>query len=262
MSFAPAAGQPTSATIYTDSDGLDHGDILVPVTDGTIAAYYAAPSGQSNLPIVLVVQEIFGVHDHIKDICRRLAKEGYLAISAELYQRQGNPNNYSDIPSLITEIVAKVPDEQVYADLDACVSWAAQHHGDQTRVGVTGFCWGGRLTWMYAAKRSAVKAGVAWYGKVATGHGPLIKEMVVDVAAQTHAPVLGLYGAKDASIPVHTLDLLRTQLEQGNAAARASEIVVYPDADHGFFADYRPMYRSVEANDGWQRMLAWFGKYL
>jgi len=262
MSFAPAAGQPANTTIHTDGEGLDHGDILVPVKDGTIAAYYAAPTGKSNLPIILVIQEIFGVHEHIKDICRRFAKEGYLAIAAELYQRQGDPSAYPDIPSLISGVVAKVPDEQVYSDLDACVAWAAQHHGDPVRVGVTGFCWGGRLTWMYAAHSPAVKAGVAWYGKVTTGHGPLIKEMVVDVAGETHAPVLGLYGAQDASIPVETLDVLREKLSQGNEAARASEIVIYPEANHGFFADYRPMYRQVDARDGWERALGWFAKYL
>jgi carboxymethylenebutenolidase len=262
MSFAPSAGQPASTVIHTDTKGLDHGEIALPVKDGTIAAYYAAPSGQTNLPIVVVIQEIFGVHEHIKDICRRLAKEGYLAIAAELYQRQGDPRKCADIPSIISEVVSKVPDEQVYSDLDACVAWAAQHNGDASRVGVTGFCWGARLVWMYAAHSPTVKAAVAWYGKVATGHGPLIKEMVVDVAAHTNAPVLGLYGAKDASIPVETLETLRTKLVDGNEAARASEIVIYPEADHGFLADYRPMYRPAEARDAWQRMLNWFDKYL
>ncbi|MVW80325.1 dienelactone hydrolase family protein [Bordetella sp. 02P26C-1] len=262
MSFAPAAGQPRDTTIHTDSTGLEQGMFDLPVKDGTIAAYYAAPQRKKNAPVVLVIQEIFGVHEHIKDICRRLAKEGYFAVAAELYQRQGDPSTYTDIPKLISEIVAKVPDDQVYADLDACIEWAGKQGADATRVGVTGFCWGGRLTWMYAAHSSKVKAGVAWYGKVATGHGPLIKEQVLDVAAQTHAPVLGLYAGQDASIPLDTLDALRDKLAQGNEAARASEIVIYPQADHGFLADYRPMYREVDARDGWQRMLAWFQRYL
>lgn len=262
MSFAPAAGQPTASTIHTDSEGLEQGGIDLPVQDGIISAYYAAPIGKKNLPVILVVQEIFGVHEHIKDICRRLAKAGYLAISAELYQRQGDPSQYTDIPKLISDIVAKVPDEQVYADLDACVAWAEQHGGDISRVGVTGFCWGGRLTWMYAAHSPVVKAGVAWYGKVATGHGPLIKQTVLDVAAATHAPVLGLYAGQDTSIPLDTVDALRAVLAQGNEAARTSEIVIYPEANHGFLADYRPMYNEANARDGWQRMLAWFKRYV
>lgn len=262
MSFARAAGQPTDSTIHTDSEGLEQGGFDLPVRDGTIAAYFARPSDKKDLPVILVIQEIFGVHEHIKDLCRRLAKAGYLAIAPELYERQGDPSQYSDIPKLISEIVAKVPDEQVYADLDACIEWAGQNGGDATRVGVTGFCWGGRLTWMYAAHNPGVKAGVAWYGKVATGHGPLIKQMVLDVAAQTHAPVLGLYAGRDASIPLDTVESLRATLAQGNEAARASEIVIYPEADHGFLADYRPMYREVDARDGWQRMLTWFQRYL
>ncbi|MCD0502077.1 dienelactone hydrolase family protein [Bordetella petrii] len=262
MSFAPAAGQPADTTIRTDAQGLAHGDFQLPVVDGQIAAYYAAPEGKSGLPVVLVVQEIFGVHEHIKDICRRLAKAGYLAIAPELYQRQGDPSQYNDVPRLVADIVSKVPDEQVYADLDASLAWAGQHGGDTRRVGITGFCWGGRLTWMYAAHNPAVRAGVAWYGKLSAGHGPLIKHVVLDVAGQTHAPVLGLYGGQDTSIPLEDVEQLRARLAQGNEAARASEVVVYPDAGHGFLADYRPMYREPDARDGWQRMLAWFKRYL
>jgi len=262
MSFAPAAGQPAATAIHTDTEGLAHGDFDLPVHDGAIAAYYAAPQGKTGLPVVLVVQEIFGVHEHIKDLCRRLAKAGYLAIAAELYQRQGDAAAYTDVPKLVQEIVAKVPDEQVYVDLDACLDWAAQHGGDTARAGITGFCWGGRLTWMYAAHNPAIKAGVAWYGKLSAGHGPLIKKVVLDVVGDLHAPVLGLYGAKDASIPLADVEALKAKLAQGNAAAQASEIVVYPDAGHGFLADYRPMYCEAEARDGWQRMLAWFQRYL
>jgi len=262
MSFAPAAGQPAATTIHTDTEGLAHGDFDLPVPDGTIAAYYAAPQGKTALPVVLVVQEIFGVHEHIKDVCRRLAKAGYLAIAAELYQRQGDASAYTNVPKLIEDIVSKVPDEQVYADLDACLAWAAQHGGDTARAGITGFCWGGRLTWMYAAHNPTIKAGVAWYGKLSAGHGPLIKQVVLDVAPETHAPVLGLYGGKDASIPLQDVEALKAGLAQGNAKARASEVVVYPEAGHGFLADYRPMYCEAEARDGWRRMLAWFQRYL
>ncbi|MBO9353627.1 dienelactone hydrolase family protein [Bordetella petrii] len=262
MSFAPAAGTPADTAIHTDAQGLAHGDFDLPVRDGTIAAYYAAPEGKSALPVVLVVQEIFGVHEHIKDLCRRLAKAGYLAIAAELYQRQGDASAYTDVPKLVQDIVAKVPDEQVYADLDACLDWAARHGGDAARAGITGFCWGGRLTWMYAAKNPAIKAGVAWYGKLSTGHGPLIKQMALDVAADIHGPVLGLYGAKDASIPLKDVEALKARLAGGNNAARASEVVVYPQAGHGFLADYRPMYNEAAARDGWRRMLDWFQRYL
>lgn len=260
MSYAPAAGTPASTVIHTDAQGLAHGDFQMPVPDGTLAAYYAAPQGGRDLPIILVIQEIFGIHEHIKDICRRLAKAGYLAVSVELYQRQGNAALYTDVPRLISEIVAKVPDEQVYADLDASLAWAARNGGDPERVGVTGFCWGGRLTWMYAAHNPAVKAGVAWYGKLANGHGPLIKTVALDIAGQLHGPVLGLYAAKDGSIPLDTVEEMKRRLAAGNAHSRASEIVVYPDADHGFLADYRPMYNKAAAEDGWKRMLAWFGK--
>lgn len=262
MSFAPAAGNPADTTIHTDADGLAHGVFDLPVHDGSISAYYAAPQGRTGLPVVLVVQEIFGVHEHIKDICRRLAKAGYLAVAPELYQRQGDAAIYTDVPKLIQEIVAKVPDEQVYADLDASLAWAGQNGGDIRRAGITGFCWGGRLTWMYAARNPAIKAGVAWYGKLSTGHGPLIKQVVLDVAADLQGPVLGLYGGKDASIPLEDVDALKARLAQGNAAARASEVVVYPEAGHGFLADYRPMYRAADARDGWQRMLDWFQRHL
>ena len=196
--------------------------------DGAIAAYYAAPAGRQNLPIVLVVQEIFGVHEHIKDLCRRLAHAGYLAVAANLYERQGDASTYTDIPKLVAELVSKVSDEQVYADLDASLAWAARNGGDPARVAVTGFCWGGRLTWMYAAHNPAVKAGVAWYGKLSVGHGPLIKRYALDVAQDLRAPVLGLYGGRDASIPLADVDRMKASLAAGSVAARRSEIVVYP----------------------------------
>ncbi len=262
MSFSAAAGNVAPTVIHTDTQGLVHGDFKLPVADGTIAAYYAAPEGKRDLPIVLVVQEIFGVHEHIKDLCRRVAKAGYIAVAANLYERQGDASVYTDIPKLIAELVSKVPDEQVFADLDASVAWAAAHGGDPKRVAVTGFCWGGRLTWMYAAHNPDVKAGVAWYGKLSVGHGPLIKCVAFDVVNELHAPVLGLYGGKDASIPLADVETMKSKLAAGNDNARRSEFVVYPEADHAFLADYRASYKAEAAQDGWKRMLEWFKRYL
>lgn len=262
MSFSPAAGNVQDTVVHTSPQGLTHGLIDLPVKDGTVAAYYAAPEGKADLPIVLVVQEIFGIHEHIQDLCRRIAKEGYFAIAVNLYERQGDAAQYTDIPKLISEIVAKVPDEQVLSDLDASVAWASQHGGDAGRVGITGFCWGGRLTWMYAAYSASVKAGVAWYGKLTTGHGPLIKRNAVDVTNELKGPVLGLYGAQDASIPLSDIEIMKGKLAQGNAQAQASKFVVYPDSGHAFLADYRPSYNEADAKDGWTRMVAWFAQYL
>ena len=219
MSFSAAAGKIAPTVIHTDAAGLAHGDFQLPVDDGAIAAYYAAPAGRQNLPIVLVVQEIFGVHEHIKDLCRRLAHAGYLAVAANLYERQGDASTYTDIPKLVAELVSKVSDEQVYADLDASLAWAARNGGDPARVAVTGFCWGGRLTWMYAAHNPAVKAGVAWYGKLSVGHGPLIKRYALDVAQDLRAPVLGLYGGRDASIPLADVDRMKASLAAGSCGA-------------------------------------------
>jgi carboxymethylenebutenolidase len=262
MSFAPAAGSAAPTAIHTNVAGLAQGNFQLLTKGAAISAYYAAPAGKTNLPVVLVVQEIFGIHEHIKDICRRLGKAGYLAVAANLYERQGDASAYTDIPKLISEVVSKVSDEQVYADLDACVAWAAKNGGDPKRVGITGFCWGGRLVWMYAAHNPAVKAAVAWYGKLTTGHGPLIKTMAVDIADKLYAPVLGLYAEKDTGISLDSVALMKKRLAAGNENSKASEIIVYPGAQHGFLADYRPMYDRRAAEDGWKRLLAWFGKYL
>lgn len=257
MSFSPITGQAETA-IHTPSQGLDQGAFKLSTFDGTIEAYYARPQNQDNAPVILVIQEIFGLHEHIRDVCRRLAAEGYFAVSAELYQRQGDPNACQGIPEIISNIVSKVSDEQVLADLDACARWAAQQGGDASRLGVTGFCWGGRLTWMYAEHNPSVKAGVAWYGKLATGHGPLQKRNPVDVAQTLHGPVLGLYGGQDSSIPLEDVRRIEAELAKGNAAAQASRMVVYPDAGHAFFADYRPSYREQDAQDAWAKARDWF----
>ncbi|MBL0140798.1 MAG: dienelactone hydrolase family protein [Betaproteobacteria bacterium] len=254
-----AAVQPVVAStqITTDAKGLAAGEVKIAVKDGEIPAYRAMPEGGKSLPTVLVVQEIFGVHEHIKDICRRLAKAGYLAIAPELYARQGDVSKLDDI-SQILPIVSKVPDAQVMSDLDAAAAWAAQHGGDAARLAVTGFCWGGRITWLYAAHNPKVKAGVAWYGRVAGTTNELMPANPIDLVAKINAPVLGLYGGADAGIPNDTVDRMRAALK---AAGKKSEIHTYADVPHGFHADYRPSYRKEAADDGWKRLLAWFRKY-
>jgi carboxymethylenebutenolidase len=253
-----AAVQPVAAStqITTDARGLTAGEVKIAVKDGEVPAYRAMPEGGKNLPTVLVVQEIFGVHEHIKDICRRFAKAGYLAIAPELYARQGDVSRLTDIDQ-IRPIVAKVPDAQVMADLDATAAWAAQHGGDPAKLAVTGFCWGGRITWLYVAHNPKVKAGVAWYGRVAGAASENNPKHPIDLVKDINAPVLGLYGGADAGIPNDTVDRMREALK---AAGKKSEIHTYPDTPHGFHADYRPSYRKEAAEDGWKRLLAWFRK--
>jgi len=252
------AVQPVSAeTIVTDDHGLVTGDISIPTSDREIPGYRAAPAAGGPFPTIVVVQEIFGVHEHIRDICRRFAKRGYLAVAADLYVRQGDVTTIADIQQIIATVVSKVPDAQVMADLDATVSWAKDHDGDTARLGVTGFCWGGRITWLYAAHNPQVKAGVAWYGRLVTGTDDLHPRNPIDVVGQLHAAVLGLYGGADQAIPVESVERMRDALR---AAGKPSEIVLYPDTPHGFHADYRPTYREEQARDAWTRCLDWFKK--
>ncbi len=253
------AVQPISAqTITTDTDGLDAGVVQIPVADGTIPAYRAAPATGGPFPVVLVVQEIFGVHEHIRDICRRFAKLGYLAIAPELYVRQGDVSKLADIGA-IRPIVSQVPDSQVMADLDAAVKWAgAEGKGDTARLAITGFCWGGRIVWLYAAHNPQLKAGVAWYGRLVSPPDELHPTNPLDIAAKLHAPVLGLYGGADGGIPSDTVERMREAL---TAAGQTHEIVLYPDTPHGFHADYRPTYRKEQADDGWKRLRDWFAKH-
>ncbi|MDP9898114.1 dienelactone hydrolase family protein [Variovorax ginsengisoli] len=254
-----AAALPVAAqtAITTSTDGLQAGPVKFKVAGFDVPAYVAQPSGKTGLPVVLVVQEIFGVHEYIADTCRRFAKLGYLAIAPDLYARQGDARGYTEIPKLMAEIVSKVPDAQVMADLDGAVAYAAQHGGDVSKAGITGFCWGGRITWLYAAT-GKVKAGVAWYGRLVGEPSALTPRHPVDIAAELKAPVLGLYGGKDQGIPLDTVDKMKTVLSSGSPAARASEFVVYPEAGHAFHADYRPSYLKEAAEDGWKRALAWF----
>lgn len=254
-----AATLPVAAqtAVQTPADGLVAGKVEIDVGGFKLPAFRAAPEGKTGLPVVLVIQEIFGVHEYIADVCRRFARAGYLAIAPELFVRQGDPSQITEVSKLMSEIVSKVPDAQVMGDLDATVKWAGAHGGDLARVGITGFCWGGRITWLYAA-HGPVKAGVAWYGRLVGQASDLTPKHPIDIAAILKAPVLGLYGEKDSGIPLDTVDKMKAALKTGSAAAKASEFVVYPDAPHAFHADYRPSYRKEAAEDGWKRALAWF----
>ena len=243
--------------IKTSSEGLKTGEITYEVNGFKVPAYYAMPAGKTNCPVVLVVQEIFGVHEYIADTCRRFAKAGYLAIASELFARQGDPTKYGEMAKLIAEVVNKVPDAQVMADLDGAVKWAGANGGDVSKVAVTGFCWGGRITWLYASQ-APVKAGVAWYGRLVGAPNDLQPKHPVDVAANLRAPVLGLYGEKDTGIALDTVEKMKAALATGSAAAKASQFVIYPDAPHAFHADYRPSFRKEAAEDGFKRALEWF----
>lgn len=244
--------------IKTSSEGLRAGETTFAVNGFKVPAYYAAPAGKTNLPVVLVIQEIFGVHEYIADTARRFAKAGYLAIAPELYARQGDPTEYGEVAKLMAEVVAKVPDAQIMADLDGAVKWAGVNGGNTAKVGITGFCWGGRVTWLYAAHSPNVKAAVAWYGRLVGNSTDLTPKHPVDLAPILNGPVLGLYGGQDSGIPLDTVDKMKAALAAGSAAAKASQFVVYPDAPHAFHADYRPSFRKEPAEDGWKRALAWF----
>lgn len=256
------ATQPVMAqtAIKTDETGLLAGEIKVPVKDGEMVAYRAAPAGVAKAPLVLVVSEIFGAHEYIRDTCRRLAKLGYCAIAPDLFARQGDPRKIASIPEILSSITGKTPDAQVMADLDACVAWAEKNGGDTARLAITGFCWGGRITWLYAAHNPGVKAGVAWYGRLVGAANEFTPKYPMDIVGQLNAPVLGLYGGLDTGIPLETVEAMEKALQQGSSAAKSSEIYVYDNAPHAFHADYRPSYHKAEAEDGWQRMLAWFRK--
>jgi carboxymethylenebutenolidase len=257
LSVQPVCAQ---TMITTPADGLTAGEVKVKTKDGKdMAAYRAMPATGQGFGTILVVQEIFGVHAHIADLCRRFAKAGYYAIAPELYFRQGDPKGYTEMPKLISEVVAKVPDEQVMGDLDAATAFAkGEGKADTAKLGVTGFCWGGRIVWLYAATNPGLKAGVAWYGRVVGEATPLTPKHPVDIAKELKAPVLGLYGGADSGIPNDTVDKMREALKAGSPAAQKSRIDTYPDTPHGFNADYRPSFRKDQAEDAWKKALAWF----
>ena len=250
-----ASVQPVMAqtVITTDTSGLETGEVKIKTADGEIPAYRAMPASGSNFPTILVVQEIFGVHEHIKDVCRRLAKLGYFAIAPKMYARQGDVSKLTSMDD-IRPIVAKVPDAQVMSDLDAAVAFAkASSKADTVKLAITGFCWGGRITWLYAAHNPGLKAGVAWYGRLVGDATPLTPKHPVDLAAELKAPVLGLYGGADQGIPVESVEKMKAACA---SAKKSCEINVYPDTPHAFHADYRPSYREGPAKDGWAKLTA------
>ncbi len=257
--FALATQPVSGQTITTSTEGLTAGEVKIPVADGEVPAYRAMPAAGGPFPTVLVVQEIFGVHEHIKDICRRLAKLGYFAVATELYARQGDVSKIENIREVISKVVSKVPDAQVMSDLDATVAWAkGTGKADVAKLAITGYCWGGRIVWLYAAHNPNLKAGAAWYGRLTGAADDLHPKHPIDLVDSIKAPVLGLYGENDQSIPVASIEQMRKALKE---SGKTAEIVLYPDTPHAFFADYRPSYRKDKAEDGWKRMLAWFKKY-
>ena len=257
-----AAAMPIIAqtAIKTPVTGLVTGEVTIDVNGFKMPAYRSVPAGKSDLPVVLVISEIFGVHEYIADVTHRLAQAGYMAIAPELFVRQGDPSEYGELAKLQSEIIAKVPDAQVMADLDATVAWASRNGGNAQKLAMTGFCWGGRITWLYAAHQPQLKAGVAWYGRLVGNTTAQTPAHPLALASQLKAPVLGLYGAADTGIPLDTVEKMKAALALGPGAAKSSEFVVYPDAPHAFHADYRSSYRKAAADDGWQRMLNWFKK--
>ncbi len=244
--------------IKTDTEGLLAGEVSIPVGDFKMPAYRAAPLNKKNAPLVLVISEIFGVHEHIADVARRFAKLGYFAVAPELFARQGDAKAYTDIPKLLSEVVAKASDAQVIGDLDATVAWAGAQGAATNKTGITGFCWGGRIVWLYSAHNPTVKAGVAWYGRLVGNISDMNPKRAVDIAGALKAPVLGLYGGKDTGIPLNTVAQMQDALAAGSAAARASKFVVFPDVGHAFHADYRPSYNKAAADEGWALCQDWF----
>ena len=244
--------------VQTDTAGLATQDHLIVINGQEVPVYRAQPEGKTNPPVILVISEIFGVHEHIKDVARRFAKQGYMALAPDLFVRAGDAGKEPNIADLMKNIVGKTPDAQVMSDLDTVVTWAKQKGGDTGRLGITGFCWGGRITWLYAAHNPKVKAGVAWYGRLVGDPTPNSPKHPIDIAPNLKAPVLGLYGAKDTGIPLASVERMKEALGKGNSH---SEFVVYPDAGHAFHADYRPSYVEPDAKDGWRRALDWFKRH-
>jgi carboxymethylenebutenolidase len=259
VGFALAV-QPICAqtAITTDATGLTAGEVKIPVKDGVIPGYRACPAKGRGFPIVLVVQEIFGVHEHIKDICRRLAHSGYCAVAPELFAREGDVSKMTDVNEILTKVVSKVPDSQVMTDLDATANWAAKtSHGDVGRLAIVGFCWGGRIVWLYAAHNPKLKTGAAWYGRLTGDKNAMTPRNPIDFAGAFNTPIIGFYGGKDTGIPQESIEQMRVALQ---VVGNGSQINVYPEAQHGFNADYRPSYNQEAAQDAWKKMLVWFRK--
>ena len=256
--FTLATQRAEAQAIHTDTAGIDAGETQIPVKDGNLPAYYARPATSTGFPVVLVNEEIFGVHEYIKDTCRRLAKLGYMAVAPELYARIADLSKMTDIPQIVSGVISKKPDDEMFSDLDATLDWAAKNKGSATAIAETGFCRGGRNTWLYATHNANLKAAVAWYGPIKGATSEIQPKVVLDVADKLKCPLLGLYGEKDTGIAVPDV---KEAEAKARAAGKTVEIVVYPDAPHGFHADYRPSYRQADAEDGWKRMLDWFKRY-
>jgi carboxymethylenebutenolidase len=258
VGFALAVRPVGAQTITTDTKGLTAGEVQIPMADGKmVPAYRARPSGGGRFPIVLVVQEIFGVHEHIKDVCRRLAKSGYLAVATEMFARQGDVSKIENVQEIISTVVSKVPDRQVMSDLDSTAAWAGKNGGAPDRLAITGFCWGGRIVWMYAAQQPKLKSGAAWYGRLEGDTNAMTPKNPLDYAGGLKAPVIGFYGGKDTGISLESIERMRGALR---VVDDPSQINVYPEAQHGFNADYRTSYKKDDAQDAWQKMLVWFKK--
>ena len=250
-----ATARVEAQAIKTDMTGIEVGEFQLAVPGGSLPGYYARPVGAGPFPIVLVNEEIFGVHEYIKDTCRRFAKAGYLAVAVEVYARLIDFTKVTDVPTIIREAISKAPDATLMADLDAAVVWAAANKGDANRLATTGFCRGGRTTWIYAAHNPKLKAAVAYYGPVLGQTSDIQPKTPMDIAGDLKAPLLGLYGGKDTGIKVEDV---QAAIAKAKAAGKTVELVVYPDAGHGFHADYRPSYNADAATDGFKRTLAWF----
>ncbi len=253
--FTLATTRVEAQAIHTDAVGLDAGAVEIPVADGSLPAYFARPAGGTNLPTVLVIEEIFGVHEYIKDVCRRLAKLGYLAVAPEIYARLGDLSKMTDSAQIFRDVISKAPDATVMSDLDATAAWAASHGGNAAALGVIGFCRGGRDVWLYNAHNRNLKAAVAFYGPLGGQTSSIQPQTALDVAGMINAPQLNLYGGEDGSIPQ---DAVQAAEAKAKAAGKTVAVVVYPDAGHGFHADYRPSYVAADASDGWKRAIAWF----
>lgn len=263
LNYAPAAGSVLADTvIFTGSEGIETGFSRLAASDGALPVYWAKPEGQRSLPVIVVLSEAFGLHAHIADIARRFAMEGYLAIAPNLMARQGDPMAFDDVGSLVKDLLLHIPDAQVMRDIDACVDWAIETGGVADRIGVTGFCWGGRWAWLYAAHRQLACA-MPWYGILdgkSSGIFPDDPERFpthpVDIAKSLKTPVMGFYGGLDSAISMDSVELMRHRLAAGNSTSKAAEIMVYPNAGHAFFADYRDSYEPGAAADAWERCLA------
>ena len=259
-----AAAQPIAAQtrITTDSSGLVVGEVKIPVKDGEMPAYRAMPDKKGKFPVVLVIHEIFGVHEWIQDVSRRFAKLGYMAIAPALYARQGEVSSITEVRQIQRDVFSKIPDAQAMSDLDATVAYASKSGGNTGKLSITGFCWGGRIVWLYAAHNPKVDAGAAWYGRLVTTptspKNPLQPTMPIDVAKNLKVPVIGLYGGQDTGIPLNTVQQMQEELKKGKSK---SDIVVYANAGHGFLADYRQGYNQQASADAWAKMLAWFKKH-